>query len=290
MEATPPSKRNRKANWGEKETFRLAELYMDEVQTLKSSFKMPGVSNRKKHEIWEQIAEELNNSFNNYRTSAEVKKRWFFISSRSRQKIQRFREERNRTGGGPPPPPLDPIDELIEDILGPDSKTIMGEPQVDDLMDVLRADIKDVRPAAGGATADPLVSFNSHESADAPTVIYVDASAEEALPPSSTPSEDPTTGQMGAVRAVESAAQEHKAAAQAVASAARAQEAAARAQESAARAKESAARAKESTARAKESAARAKEAAMRAKEQAAKEKIEAMRLKAKYYKFKLENK
>ncbi|XP_050707021.1 translation initiation factor IF-2-like [Eriocheir sinensis] len=150
----------------------------------------------------------------------------------------------------------------------------MGEPQVDDLMDVLRADIKDVRPAAGGATADPLVSFNSHESADAPTVIYVDASAEEALPPSSTPSEDPTTGQMGAVRAVESAAQEHKAAAQAVASAARAQEAAARAQESAARAKESTARAKESTARAKESAARAKEAAMRAKEQAAKEKIE----------------
>ncbi|XP_050720163.1 uncharacterized protein LOC127000483 [Eriocheir sinensis] len=282
MEATPPSKRNRKANWGEKETFRLADMYMDEVQTLKSSFKMPGVSNRKKHEIWEQIAEELNNSFNNYRTSAEVKKRWFFISSRSRQKIQRFREERNRTGGGPPPPPLDPIDELIEDILGPDSKTIMGEPQVDDLMDVLRADIKDVRPAAGGATADPLVSFNSHESADAPTVIYVDASA-EALPPSSTPSEDPTTGQMGAVRAVESAAQEHKAAAQAVASAARAQEAAARAQESAARAKESAARAKES-------AARAKEAAMRAKEQAAKEKIEAMRLKAKYYKFKLENK
>ncbi|XP_050710101.1 uncharacterized protein LOC126994879 [Eriocheir sinensis] len=243
---------------------------------------MPGVSNRKKHEIWEQIAEELNNSFNNYRTSAEVKKRWFFINSRSRQKIQRFREERNRTGGGPPPPPLDPIDELIEDILGPDSKTIMGEPQVDDLMDVLRADIKDVRPAAGGATADPLVGINSHESADAPTVIYVDASAEEALPPSSTPSEDPTTGQMGAVKAVESAAQEHKAAAQAVASAARAQEAAARAQESAARAKESAARAKES-------AARAKEAAMRAKEQAAKEKIEAMRLKARYYKFKLEN-
>lgn len=44
-------------------------------------------------------------------------------------------------GGGPPPPPLDPIDELIEDILGPDSKTIMGEPQVDDLMDVLRADM-----------------------------------------------------------------------------------------------------------------------------------------------------
>lgn len=36
-------------------------------------------------------------------------------------------------GGGPPPPPLDPIDELVGDVLGQDSKVITGFEEIDDL-------------------------------------------------------------------------------------------------------------------------------------------------------------
>ena len=94
----PQAKRQRKANWGEDESLQLAALYRDEVHVLRSSFKNVGVSNKRKHDIWLTITAELNSQFHNDRTAVEVKKRWFTISSKSRMKLQKFREHRRETG------------------------------------------------------------------------------------------------------------------------------------------------------------------------------------------------
>jgi len=91
----PKSKRQRKANWEEQESFQLAMLYRDEVNILRSRFKNVGASNQKKHDIWEKITSDLNAQFHHERTAIEVKKRWFTISSKSRTKLQKFREHRN---------------------------------------------------------------------------------------------------------------------------------------------------------------------------------------------------
>ena len=98
MDATPPVKRLRKANWGDDETLCLVQMYQEKAEQLRGSFNKQGISNQKKHQIWGDMAQNLNTNFENNRTSSEVKKRWFAISSRSRQNIQRFREAQRRTG------------------------------------------------------------------------------------------------------------------------------------------------------------------------------------------------
>ncbi|XP_050704887.1 translation initiation factor IF-2-like [Eriocheir sinensis] len=246
-------------------------LYRDEVHVLKRNFKTVGVSNQKKHDVWTKITADLNGQFHHERTAVEVKKRWFTITSKSRMKLKKFRDHRNGTGGGPPPPPLDPIDELVGDILGQDSKVIMGFEEIDDLGHQRTVDIEDAAEPASQLIV-------GQGGAEAPTVIVPEPTLQpqtEGGARGKVPTEDDAAAAQAKVAAVE----EEAVASRATAAAAQAGEEAARAMKAAAEEVAACARAFIGAARAQEAAARAQEAAERAREAAAKEKAEAMRLK-----------
>ncbi|XP_050708203.1 uncharacterized protein LOC126993288 [Eriocheir sinensis] len=266
------SKRQRKANWGDDESLQLAMLYRDEVHVLKRNFKTVGVSNQKKHDVWMKITADLNGQFHHERTAVEVKKRWFTITSKSRMKLKNFRDHRNGTGGGPPPPPLDPIDELVGDILGQDSKVIMGFEEIDDLGHQRTVDIEDAAEPASQLIV-------GQGGAEAPTVIIVPEPTLQPQTEGGARGKVPTEDDAAAAQAKVAAGEEEAVASRATAAAAQAGEEAARAMKAAAEEVAACARAFTGAARAQEAAARAQEAAERAREAAAKEKAEAMRLK-----------
>ncbi|XP_050714417.1 uncharacterized protein LOC126997395 [Eriocheir sinensis] len=268
----PQPKRQRKANWGDDESLQLAMLYRDEVHVLKRNFKTVGVSNQKKHDVWTKITADLNGQFHHERTAVEVKKRWFTITSKSRMKLKNFRDHRNGTGGGPPPPPLDPIDELVGDVLGQDSKVITGFEEIDDLGHQRTVDIEDAAEPASQLIV-------GQGGAEAPTVIIVPEPTLQPQTEGGAWGKVPAEDDAAAAQAKVAAAEEEAVASRATAAAAQAGEEAARAMKAAAEEVAACARAFTGAARAQEAAARAQEAAERAREAAAKEKAEAMRLK-----------
>ncbi|XP_050707744.1 tol-Pal system protein TolA-like [Eriocheir sinensis] len=176
-------------------------------------------------------------------------------------------------GGGPPPPPLDPIDELVGDVLGQDSKVITGFEEIDDLGHQRTVDIEDAAEPASQL-------FVGQGGVEAPTVIIV---PEPTLQPQTEEGgargKVPAEGDAAAAQAKVAAAEEEAVASRATAAAAQAGEEAARAMKAAAEEVAACARAFAGAARVQEAAARAQEAAVRAQEAAAKEKAEAMRLK-----------
>lgn len=94
--ATPSPKRTGKANWPDAECLYLMQLYKDYVHVLQEDFIKPGVSNRAKQGIWENIAHAVNERYN--RTKKEVMKRCFTISSKSRQRLQKHKQCHDGTG------------------------------------------------------------------------------------------------------------------------------------------------------------------------------------------------
>ncbi|KAK3882775.1 hypothetical protein Pcinc_012854 [Petrolisthes cinctipes] len=76
---------------------------------------------------WETIATKLQQAFPaGKRTVKECQKRWQTILTSSRPKLAKVNGDFTATGGGPPHPPLDPLDELVADILGKDNVSIKG--------------------------------------------------------------------------------------------------------------------------------------------------------------------
>ncbi|XP_050707449.1 translation initiation factor IF-2-like [Eriocheir sinensis] len=267
----PQPKRQRKANWGDDESLQLAMLYRDEVHVLKRNFKTVGVSNQKKHDVWTKITADLNGQFHHERTAVEVKKRWFTITSKSRMKLKNFRDHRNGTGGALHPS-LDPIDELVRDVLGQDSPVITGFEEIDDLGHQRTVDIEDAAEPASQLIV-------GQGDAEAPTVIIVPEPTLQPQTEGGAWGKVPAEDDAAAAQAKVAAAEEEAVASRATAAAAQAGEEAARAMKAAAEEVAACARAFTGAARAQEAVARAQEAAERAREAAAKEKAEAMRLK-----------
>ncbi|KAK3896205.1 hypothetical protein Pcinc_000127 [Petrolisthes cinctipes] len=76
---------------------------------------------------WETIATKLQQAFPaGKRTVKECQKRWHTILTSSRPKLAKVNGDFTATGGGPPHPPLDPLDELVADILDKENVSIKG--------------------------------------------------------------------------------------------------------------------------------------------------------------------
>ncbi|XP_050710335.1 uncharacterized protein LOC126995092 [Eriocheir sinensis] len=125
--STPSKKRTRKPNWTMDESLYLLQLYRDHARVLRQSFSDDGCTHQTKQKAWEDIRSKLQQAFPaGQRTTKECQKRWHTILVTARSKLSQVRKDFAATGGGSPHPPIDPLEELVADILGKENVTITG--------------------------------------------------------------------------------------------------------------------------------------------------------------------
>ncbi|XP_069077367.1 myb-related transcription factor, partner of profilin-like [Pleurodeles waltl] len=127
MEDTGSAGRKRKLKFSEKELEVLTEECSQHHDKLfgKAALSVPDTEKKK---IWLQIQDRINAIGVSHCTLDEIKKRWYDLRSRTKERVaQRLREMRG-TGGGPSTvPPPTAMEEMVEHTLEPEAVSGMGE-------------------------------------------------------------------------------------------------------------------------------------------------------------------
>ncbi|XP_047521476.1 myb/SANT-like DNA-binding domain-containing protein 3 [Pieris napi] len=90
----------------------LVQLVQSKIGILENR-KTDAVSQKKKHEAWEELAIEFNNSnVSHTADSKQLKKMWQNMKAKARD-AKTLEAQRKRTGGGPAPPEMGPMDTQV---------------------------------------------------------------------------------------------------------------------------------------------------------------------------------
>ncbi|XP_061170717.1 myb/SANT-like DNA-binding domain-containing protein 4 [Saccostrea echinata] len=108
MKESQRSQKKRSQNWGDDEEVTLIEevkLRSDALFGLMRGSGAKGKLKEIREKEWQMIADKLNSQFDSKRRSwEEVKKKYYNLKSRSKEKLDGLKHP--KTGGGPPLPPL----------------------------------------------------------------------------------------------------------------------------------------------------------------------------------------
>ncbi|XP_041356202.1 myb-related transcription factor, partner of profilin-like isoform X4 [Gigantopelta aegis] len=104
------AKRVKKSNYTHSELEILTDEVMSNHSVLFSSFSST-VTNKRKIDIWDGIAEKMNANTAGGRNGVEVRKKWNDYKCQIRKKATTWRRESTMTGGGSAPPNLNAIED-----------------------------------------------------------------------------------------------------------------------------------------------------------------------------------
>ena len=102
MSSPANSRKHRKQNFNPSEIAVLTEKVEENLTILQSKL-TNSVTNQKKNEIWQKIADAVNAVGVTVRTTAEVREKWKSLHSQAKREFTELAKEQKKTGGGPAP-------------------------------------------------------------------------------------------------------------------------------------------------------------------------------------------
>ncbi|KAJ1120930.1 hypothetical protein NDU88_009077, partial [Pleurodeles waltl] len=124
MEGTP---RKRKLKFSERELEVLTEECCQHYDDLfgRAALNVPEAT---KKQLWQDIQDKINSLGVSHRTIDDIKKRWYDLRSRTKERVaERLREMRG-TGAGPSSvPPPTPLEEMVEETLEQEAVSGFGD-------------------------------------------------------------------------------------------------------------------------------------------------------------------
>ena len=102
MSSPANSRKHRKQNFNPSEIAVLTEKVEENLTILQSKL-TNSVTNQKKNEIWQKIADAVNAVGVTMRTTAEVREKWKSLHSQAKREFTELAKEQKKTGGGPAP-------------------------------------------------------------------------------------------------------------------------------------------------------------------------------------------
>ncbi|KAJ1218878.1 hypothetical protein NDU88_006449 [Pleurodeles waltl] len=86
------------------------------------------VPETEKRELWQKIQDKVNSLGVSHRSVEELKKRWYDLRSRTKERVAEWLREMRGTGGGPSTvSPPTPLEERVEETLEPEAVSGMGD-------------------------------------------------------------------------------------------------------------------------------------------------------------------
>nr|XP_055063042.1 nuclear apoptosis-inducing factor 1-like [Misgurnus anguillicaudatus] len=98
------------------------EVLVNEVESnqhiLFGSLSAGGITNKRKHSVWEHVTSAVNSVGSEERTVPEIKKKWFDIKLSAKKRVTAHRREISATGGGQTTTEISPLDSRVASIIG----------------------------------------------------------------------------------------------------------------------------------------------------------------------------
>ncbi|XP_071111167.1 myb/SANT-like DNA-binding domain-containing protein 4 [Haliotis cracherodii] len=109
-------KRCRRSNFSEQELTVLTDEVSANHDVLFAPFS-PIVTNKRKTDLWEIIAEKVSAVGSSKRNGSDVRKKWNELKCQIRKKEQTRKRELSKTGGGPAPNPLSNLENKFQTVV-----------------------------------------------------------------------------------------------------------------------------------------------------------------------------
>ena len=102
MASPAVSRKGRKQNFSASEIAALTEKVEENLSIIQSKL-TNSVTNQKKNEAWQKIADAVNAVGVANRTAAEIREKWKNLHSQAKKEFTVLSKEQKKTGGGPAP-------------------------------------------------------------------------------------------------------------------------------------------------------------------------------------------